>query len=478
MKNFAKLFVVAIVLSLVASLFAVSAFAAESPAGDPRGLTPGSDKVYFIMDAPEGGELPGDGTGRDAQNPYKPRQHEKFVDNGPKSQFDLNTAFYQVTEELKATGGTIVICGPVHFTADQSYGDSASMEDVRTARFGKNTIKFTSVYNGVDYRETNGACITVTQPAMLSISGQSIWENIRIGAGGTERAISFENNLTLIGEGVECFPLDELFEGQYPYYISLAAGTRYSKGTGVTPTMVVQSGTYNKIVGAMWGAATTHFLEDTITYLTIEGSTTVLGSVIGSTGRVSEFGGNVNVTINGGTFPCEIMGVGPTGMTNTDGIATLKITGGNFKPDADKNPDGVYSIAPISAMAKNNAPAFSAVDFSGWTGDMENLAFAYNKAAEAGFTKIMLPKDVTEEDLAAKVETTAPVVEQTDAPDNNDDNAPSKDDKDDKKPGAAVGVGEGEGNNLVIIIIAVAAVVVIAAAVVVVVVLKKKKSSK
>lgn len=483
MKNFAKLLVVAAVLMIVGSLVAMSASAAVSPNGDPKNLKPASENVIFIMDAPEGGELPGDGSGTDANNPWKPMEHEDFDPSADYPANDLNTAFYQATEELKGTGGTIVICGPVHLTGDQSYGGGTSQRDVRTAYFGSKVIKFTSVYNGVDYRETNGACLTVTAPAQISISGSTIWENIRIGAGGTERVICFEHHTTLVGEGVECFPMDSAFEGVNSYYISLAAGKRYSKGVDVAPTLTVQSGTYNKIVAGTWGVSDQAVMDPATTYLTIEGTTTVLGNIIGTTGKISPFGGNVNITINGGTFECDIVAVGPTGMTNTDGTAKIAINGGNF--------ESAWSISACDAAMVNNAPAASILDFSGWQGDLQQLAYAQYAAGEGGFTKTIFPAGVTEDQLAGMLtptETTAPAEEETDAPagdDTPETNAPAGNEGTDNeggdKPSGAVDIGDNEGGmNIGIIIGIVGAVIAVAAVVVVVVIVlsKNKKTDK
>lgn len=475
MKNFAKFLAVALVIAVVASAFIVLTSAA-SPAGDPKELKVASENVVFIMDPDADGNYPGDGSGSSAENPLIPVDHEDFdpEDDNPKK--DLQTAWYQATEMLKPTGGTIVICGPVRFNADNSYGSGVSQRDVRTAGFGKNVIKITSVYNGVDYRETNGACIELTAPAQLSISGSTIWENVKIGTASTARVICFEHYPTLVGAGVECYPTDSVFEGVASNYISLAGGKRYGKGVDVMPTLTVQSGTYNKVVAGMWGVSATTVMDPATTYLTLEGTTKVLGNIIGTVGQTSPFGGNVNITINDGTYECDISAVGPTGMTNTDGVALIKINGGNF--------ESLWSISPTSMGMLNNPAATAILDFSSWTGELQQLAYAY-AANDTTFTKVNLPEGVTAEQLEGMLggssveDTTEAVVDETDAPVANEDEetkAPAKDEKDEETQ-AAVGVGnEGSSNTGLIIAIVVAAVVVVAAAaVVVVVVLKKKK---
>ena len=117
MKNFAKLLVVALAVAMIASMVSVFAMAAPvtEPGADPTKLVPGSEQVIFIKDAPRDenyvvtGELAGDGTGTDADNPLKPADHEDFDPSVNVPMYHLTTAFYQATEMLAETGGTIVI---------------------------------------------------------------------------------------------------------------------------------------------------------------------------------------------------------------------------------------------------------------------------------------------------------------------------------------------------------------------------------
>ena len=501
MKKFAKLFVVALVVALVAALFAINSSAAVT---DPRNLKPASEQVYFIMDPVEGQELPGDGSGRDAQNPLKPIDHEGFdpdAEPGALKQY-LQTSFYQATELLRGTGGTIVVCGPLLLGPEQTWGTvAATTRDVLTARFNTNTIKFTSVYNGVDYRETNNARITIEAPAEICLHGQTIWENIDIETVGTDRVISCNHWPTLFGEGVKTYPKEPLYASVATYYVSLSGGHRYEGGLDKQTNLVVQSGTYNTITAAIWGVNNLRKINDdgsinwtynndgaTVAKLTLEGSTTVLGQIIGTTRKGSEFSGVTEVTINSGTYSCDINLVGVTGMTTRDGVATLKINGGDFSK--------CWTISPTTAGYVNNPPAAGLLDFSGWTGEKAGLAVAYNLAtttANTPFTTIQLPDGVTAEELQGMAaQTTLPTVEDTTAPTGNGtettapstsgnggpiviggDNSPEDTDetvgaKDDKG-----GLGTGA-----LIGIIIGAVVLVAAVVVVIIVVSKKKANK
>lgn len=403
MKKTMKLFVLALAFTIIMGAFCLNIGATNTEVGaDPNALTPGSDKVIFIKDAPRDekyqvvGELSGDGTGTDADNPLKASDHEKFDPSAERKRYDYTTAFYQATELLAETGGTIVICGPVHLGIMECADNGASsVRDAYTANFKNNVIKFTSVYDGVDYRETAGAKLSICTPAMVTVLGSSIWENIDIETIGTERAITFDDFCTLVGEGVKCYPADSAFEDVATNYVSLAAGHRHASSKNENPTLTVKSGTYNKITAGMWGTSNTLHSENINSFLTLEGTTRVLGIVSGTVQAKSNYSGNVNITIKGGTYECDINGVGPTGLTNLDGIVNITISGGNFK--------NAWSINQSAVGALNNMPAKTTLDFSGWTGDKLGLAYANTLVTD--ITDIKYPDGVTAEELQKILET-------------------------------------------------------------------------
>ncbi|MBQ4116867.1 MAG: hypothetical protein IJD37_05775 [Clostridia bacterium] len=490
MKKFAKFLVLALAVAVMASAFALVASAEEPTVIDPNTLVPGSDRVIFIKDAPRDennevvGELAGDGTGTDADNPLKPTEdHERFDPTAERKRWHVLTAFYQAVEMLQDTGGTIVICGPV-FIGINEVGDNGatSVRDMETVAFKDKVIKFTSVYNGVDYRETAGAKITMKLPAMINLKGSTIWENIDIATDGTDRAICFGDYPTLVGEGINCYPTDEAFEGVAQNYVSLAGGPRYNNSKDKITSLVVKSGTYNKITGGSWGTVATHNIENNTTYLTIEGTTTVLGAISGSVNSKTPWGGHVNITINDGTFECDINGVGATGMTNTDGTVKMTINGGNFK--------NAWSINQSAMGAANNMPAACSVDFSGWKGD--TLGLAYANGVITDITDIKYPAGVTADQLAEALknapvdepetdepDTAEPGTAETKAPETSAPKTEAPDDEETKAPETSApviddGANEG-GSNTTLIIIIVVAVVVVAGVVVGIVLSKKKK---
>ena len=484
MKNFAKLLVVALVITLAASFLTIGSSAAVN---DPRYLKPGSDSVVFVMDAPENGELPGDGTGTSPENPLKPIDHELYDPEATDPRRYYQTALYQATEMLQETGGTIVIMGKVNLSQDDLYGTGGTTCEFYSAQFKTNTIKFTSVWNGIDYRETNGAKLEIEFPAMVGIHGQTIWENIDIATIGTQRLIAFNHWTTLVGEGVNCYPSDDMYAGIPSYYISLSGGHRFRGGNDVQENIVVQSGTYNRLVGGVWGVNNKRVYKDdgTLSYtnnldgvsminLTIEGTTTVLGAISGTVFQNSEFSGNVNITINSGTFKCDIYGVGSTGVMNKDGVVMFKINGGDFKE--------AWVLEPVISGYINNAPTGRLLDFSGWTGDKEGLAAAYKLASEAAteFTNIKFPEGVTAEELASlsgvttpppTVETATPSGDETTGYNNN--NGPLVIGGDDTDENVAVG-NTGNSNLGLIIGIAAGVLVIFGVLIAVIVIMAKK----
>jgi hypothetical protein len=198
LKKFMKLFVVALVVALLSAAVLTATAAESAKRVDPNTLQPSSERVIFIKDAPAGGALTGDGSGFDADNPFIPSDHEQYDPTADHPQNHLKTAFYQATEMLGDDGGTIVICGPVHLGLDESYGAGDSTKDVFTYKWGtKKVIKFTSVYNGVDYKGGIWAIST----AHLILGGTTTFENLTLELDNTWVVRCLFNKVTF-GEGV------------------------------------------------------------------------------------------------------------------------------------------------------------------------------------------------------------------------------------------------------------------------------------
>ena len=316
---------------------------------------------------------------------------------------------------------------------------------------------------------------------MLLIRGSTIWENIDLVTDGTDRAICFSDYCTYVGKGVNCYPLDSAFEGVAQNYISLVAGHRFSAAKDKTSNLLVQSGTYNKIIGSTYGTAN-YLSENYVSNVTLEGSTKVLGLISGSINAKHMFGGHTNITINDGTYECDINGVGVSGFQNTDGTVNIKINGGDVR--------NCWSINESAMGFSNNPPAFSTLDFSGWKGDLVDLAFA--NLVVTDFTEIKYPDGVTAEQLS-QMELPEVVPETEPAEDDEKDTQPADTKPADTKPADTkpaevtekedeteiTPTGPKDDNNskgispIIYVVIGVIAVAIIA--VVVVLLLKKKK---
>jgi hypothetical protein len=221
------------------------------------------------------------------------------------------------------------------------------------------------------------------------------------------------------------------------------------------------------IAAGFWGVTPTAEMANATTHLTLEGTTKVLGQISGTVTQNSLFSGHVNITINGGSYPCDIYGAGPTGMKNEDGTVDIVITGGDFSE--------CWSINAYVESAPNNIPLTSVLDFSEFSGTKEALALAYS--VSTGFTQVKLPGSVTEDQLieiAGKVETEAPEVEETEAPEDETD-APEKDNEKEDDVNVGVGDAAGNSNNMLIIVIIIAIVVVAGFGTAILIVLTKKK---
>lgn len=341
-----------IIFPIILILILVSALSFSASADFPE-LVPGSDKVVFIADGAEG-----DGTS--AQSPLKPDDSPEGYDPAeqiPKNH--LTSSFYQAINILSdAGGGTLVVCGPVRLGFGQSWGNGSVQKDVMTVVFGNKTIRITSVYDGTDYRETNGARLILESPAMLNIKGQTVWDHIDIVTASADRAISFGGYTTVIGNGVNCYPEYDGFKGVAQQYVSLTAGSRYEKMSNASTDLYVLSGTYNCIAGGSWGVSNQNPYTGVNTNLTLDGDVLILGKIVGTNSGLnnSPFGGNVNITINGGTYECDIYAGGKNAFTNSDARVNIKINGGDFKY--------AWSLCKMAYGYTGNLPKTSVVDFT------------------------------------------------------------------------------------------------------------------
>lgn len=440
------------ILPIVAMILAVSLLAIPSFA---------EDNVVFISD-----EGAGTGDGSSAENALKATVGN-FDASAASPHRQKDSVLYQAALKLKETGGTIVVCGPVRIDANNSVGTGAQTRDYWLEDHGENRITFTSVYNNVDYRETKNAAITIDNVANIVCRGDTTWENIKIITEGTGRFICGGFHSTIIGEGVICETANPENASNATFYIGIAGGERYLKKEGVDSNLVIKSGTFNKILGGNVGIGPTY---DHIgnTNITIEGGT-ILGDVVGTAQHnTTPTTGNTTVKISGGTFKGSINAAGAGGYLNTDAQVMLIITGGDFSE--------CLGINDIDVGNSNNAPGYSLLDYSGYTGNANDIFQCISY-----FDEIKAPEGFKPSDTTASDTTTAAPETTTAGGSDTTTEAPTTTTKadDTTKAGETTTkatdiTDKGEGNNTVLIIVIIAAVV-IAIIIVVVIVLKKKK---
>ncbi len=420
-------------------------------------LEPACDEVVFLRDVTEEEAEYLDGWGFDVDNPFVARDHYNYDPNEDTPKNYLQTAFYQATEWFEVSGGTVVICGPVYLGSEQAYGLSEDDKDVLTAEFGENTIKFTSVYDGVDYRKTNNAKIILDGSANLSILGQSIWENIDIETRTQDRVISFNGYNTLIGNGVNCYPRDKSAKEIATNYVSIVGGNRVLGMDNEVTDLYVKSGSYNVISAGMWGIDSKNNMTDCITNLTLDGTVTVYGEVTGTTVQEALFSGHSNITIKSGYYLCDINMVGRSGHSGENGNAVLKISGGDFSKCWSINDCAVGGLA-------NKACVYTLIDFSGWSGEIGDIYKAFRLITSV--SDIKYPDNLTQNDIIE-------FVEETESEKNETAKLPETDNSETEKE--PVSSGKNSTDTVIIISVISVAVIAVVAAVIVVYTVNKRE---
>ncbi len=194
---------------------------------------------------------------------------------------------------IKSTGGTIVLTGKTTVNAFAVPAHTGA-------------ITYTSLYDGVDYAKTNGACLSLG--GRMVLGGESAFENITIecattttsNAGGVIYAYGYK---TTFGEGITCTnPKGALI------YPSLYAGG-YSNNGGRNANLTVKSGTWRAIFGGNGNGAFTG--NSTVNF---EGGTVKL-SLVGGNNAVGNFTGNTTLNISGGTVESNTGGYGVVGSS-------------------------------------------------------------------------------------------------------------------------------------------------------------------
>lgn len=313
MKNtmYLKLALFCFVLLLTAglSLFAVSA----------------KNEVVFIADG-------GTGDGSSAASPLK----------AP----DGSSPLVQAVDALSKTGGTVVICGKL--TLDGSCGtpDEEGEIDVTLPEHGDRTIVITSFYNGVDYREKNGAMLIFRSPANLTIGGYTVFRNVTIATQSngktdfsTHRVIAAAGHRLTMEAGVRTTALDaggfEILTPAPSLYPTLCGGRRVGDCEG-DAEIVVKSGTFDSIAAGPYGSEnTSSVLKGNATVHLYDG--VFMGDFSGTSLDKTESAetggtltGNSTFRIDGGLYYGCLFASSPRGYAGNDSIFSVILGGGRF----------------------------------------------------------------------------------------------------------------------------------------------------
>lgn len=427
-----------------------------------------ADNVIFVKD---GGT--GDGSSADKALLATTGNYDASSTN-PEKQKD--TALYQAIQKLMdAGGGTIVICGPVVLNAETGQGTNPGTKDFMVYALANYkpdvTITYTSVYGGVDYRETADAKLVFDTTVHFVNPTASIWEEITIAVFDGTRTFNCGANKTLLGKGFTSVPMDESRIDDPTAYLTICAGERYRKIEKSTDlTIDIGEGKIGSVFAGNSGAGASFPITGN-TNLVIN-SGIILGNIGGTCRTTSTpVNGSSSITINGGTFKGSIDACGAGGFANTDATAKLIINGGDFSDCMGINDYGVGF--------NDNPPSYALLDYSKCNDT--TAAQIYNLIV--GFDEVVAPAGMTtpvETTTAAPETTTAAPVTTTDSKDTTDKPTTTKAGETTKASDttkASSATEDGDNNTTTIIIIVIAAVVV-AAIIVAVVVMSKKKGKK
>ena len=293
------------------------------------------------------------------------------------------------------SGGTIVVCGPLSL-----------VNSVCPAYSGE--IVITSLYDGTDYRRTNGAKMIFADKNAnpISLGGDTTFDNIVLEVmDNRARAITCNGNTVTFGKGVESMRADASYQ-----WLGITLGSFDDKYTVCDATkggsLIINGGAWQIVRGGNRGSATAINGDVSITFNggTLEGnlmfasaapikgsvSLTINGgafkgssdapiSINASSAEKATISGNVNIEINGGSF--TNVNVAVAKADNVSGKVTVTLNGGSFSNSSVAT--GAYSKG---ATLNYNAAAFSNISF------VDTNGFTVNKVESSATVTITKPE--------------------------------------------------------------------------------------
>ncbi len=301
----------------------------------------------------------------------------------PEGYYD--SVLYQAVARLYGTGGTIVFCGEV--LCDQARAKGAEgVYDLMLPHIGDAPITFTSVWEGVDYREANGARLILQAPVNLLLNNAVTFRDMDIctqdgnGFSAANRVIAGCGFRTVVDTGVRCYPIgrdgNEVENPAADTYPSIAGGQSVVNLERSTE-LILRSGTFYTVCAGSMGIGLPGFGElYGSSHLILEGDTVVTGLVSGTTNDARGIqDGDALIEIRGGTLHGKVQLFSSAGFRGASAEAELRITGGTFAP-------GVKLMAKVGNLYKNK-PASTLLDVSAYPGDAQALL-----SQAVGFTEL------------------------------------------------------------------------------------------
>lgn len=292
--------------------------------------------------------------------------------------------FNRALEMLSETGGTVVICDDVTLTSGRSLTRYTNLLSPFTAPAlsSDQTVTLTSYYNGVDYREANGAELILQrskeQAADLELNIGTVWKDLDFRV-DYKYAMLPSITTSTIGAFVSCCGHKTVIEESVNVSLSLAGETLdNAKNSKYLPK--IYGGTYNlstvgdtdlTVLGGSWSAVIGGSHEAYMvggTNLTVGGKTVVYDSIFGgSSSNSGTLCGDVKLNITGGTVSGKMI-IGGSNRFAYDGYRIALTVSG--KPD--------LSGVRIINAGGGSAAASITMDLGEFKNGGENFTAYYN----------------------------------------------------------------------------------------------------
>ncbi|MBQ7171492.1 MAG: family 43 glycosylhydrolase [Clostridia bacterium] len=269
------------------------------------------------------------------------------------------------------SGGTLVICGPV------SVAESISLPE------NVGWITVTSVYDGVDYREKEGAALILSKN--LQLEGPTVFRDLEIRTKEKNLVLVCNGSRAVFDTGITCKAVGA--NATLPS-ITGSGCTNYAFGGAA---LTVNSGSWLRLRGGNRSTGEVH--GDT--YIEINGGT--FSSLVEGGGETAQTG-SIYMLITGGTFSGAVYGAAGKAVS---GNVTIAVTGGTFKSITVSSGGQIGGSASLSVFSPVSA-AFKGTQNLAAGGSVATFS-EKPKSGVSGFTDVKTYASA--EEAAAELET-------------------------------------------------------------------------